>query len=113
MLDTKYLFRLHCVRWQIKGQHKNEKEGNMMMMEKAPEWIQGLSSSLEEKYMREVRNTNFLDLWVEYWIDHYQDAIDMFNEIGATHLEIKAWLYSKGNDIFEEDLKEEYWLTLI
>ena len=80
----------------------------MMLAYVAPMWVESLAQSLENKYRAEVGNTNLLDLMVEYWIDHQDYAFEFMNDIGASSLEIKAWLYSKGNDMFEDELQEVY-----
>jgi len=74
----------------------------------APEWVQGLARSLEHKYKAEVGNTNMLDLMVEFWMDDCTDSVEFFGDIGATTLEIKAWLYNQGDDTYENDLVEEF-----
>ena len=80
----------------------------MMIKFIAPKWVEGLAKNLEAKYKSEVGNINFLDLWVDFWYQGMEDALAFFSEIGAEDIEIKAWLYMKGNDLYEQDLLDEF-----
>ncbi len=83
------------------------------MLEMAPQWVKGLANSLENKYKAKYQYTNFLDVWVDWWADDCLDAMECFCDVGVTGIEIKAWLYIKGNDVFEDDLIDEFRAALV
>jgi len=85
----------------------------MMMMQMAPQWVTGLANSLENKYKAKFQYTNFLDVWVDWWANDSKDAIEFFDQLGATEAELKAWLYMKGDDQYEDDLIDEFKAALI
>jgi hypothetical protein len=79
-----------------------------MMKFIAPQWVESLARNLEAKYRAEVGNINLLDLWIKFWLDDSSEAYEFFEDIGAEGIEIKAWLYTKGNEEFEQDLLDEF-----